>query len=115
MDKFPSLNTIAVWLGSEKYKTFHEQYARAKRIQAEFMADEIIEISDDNSEDEIFTDEGKRMLNKEFVLRSRLRVDSRKWIAAKLLPKKYGDVAYDHKDNTADTLKALIDVIRSGN
>jgi hypothetical protein len=31
------------------------------------------------------------MLNNEFVARSKLRVDSRKWILSKLLPKIYGD------------------------
>ena len=31
------------------------------------------------------------MANNEHIQRSRLRVDARKWIAAKLLPKRYGD------------------------
>jgi hypothetical protein len=31
------------------------------------------------------------MLNGEHVQRSRLRIESRKWLAAKLKPKKYGE------------------------
>ena len=41
-------------------------------------------------------------LNTEHVQRSRLRVDTRKWIASKLKPKKYGDKqAVEHSGNIA--------------
>ena len=30
-------------------------------------------------------------MNSEYVQRSRIRIDTRKWIASKLKPKKYGD------------------------
>lgn len=37
------------------------------------------------------------MVNHEQIARSRLRVDARKWAAAKLAPKKYGDrIAHEH-------------------
>lgn len=74
-------------------------YARARESQAEVLADEIIEIADDSSEDFIFAEGedkdgngAKKFINKEYVKRSALRVDARKWVAAKLLPKKYGDL-----------------------
>ena len=35
--------------------------------------------------------DGKEIINQDVIARSRLRVDARKWIASKLLPKKYGD------------------------
>ena len=56
------------------------------------MAEEILEISDFTGYDTIVNEKtGQEMLNSEWVARSRLRVDSRKWIACKLLPKVYGD------------------------
>lgn len=60
------------------------------------MADEILEISDDGSNDwmERLGKEGEPagwQLNGEHVQRSRLRVDTRKWILSKLAPKRYGD------------------------
>jgi len=74
-------------------------YARAREAQAEVLADEIVEIADDSSEDFIFAEGedqdgkgAKKYVNKEYVKRSALRVDARKWVAAKLLPKKYGDL-----------------------
>lgn len=66
------------------------QYARAMELRAEFMADEILDISDDSSNDTIYTEKGE-IENKEWTNRSKLRVDSRKWLLSKLMPKKYGD------------------------
>ena len=65
-----------------------DAYEEARMIQAEKMAiDVIIEISDNADEDE--TIDGKP--NSAAVNRSRLRVDSRKWIASKLHYKRFGD------------------------
>lgn len=92
----PHISTVMDWLmkgtnGDERYKDFAALYVRAREAQAEIMADEIVDIADDQTQDELFTDEGKRVCNSEFVQRSKLRVDARKWVAAKLLPRKYGD------------------------
>ncbi len=68
---------------------------------AEVLADEIIDISDDDSEDYIYIEESsadgksaKRVMNHEFVQRSRLKVDARKWYASKAAPRKYGDKSH---------------------
>jgi hypothetical protein len=59
------------------------------------LFDEIIDIADDSSQDEIVIDLGEGVKstrqNTEFVQRSRLRIDARKWVISKLNPKKYGD------------------------
>lgn len=83
-----TLSTVFLWLS--KHKEFSDNYARAKELQADFLAEEIIEIADDSSNDVLETEFGS-MENKEFVNRSKLRVDARKWVASKLKPKKYGD------------------------
>lgn len=69
---------------------FAERYTRAREVQAETLADEIISIADDDTGDWSDGEDGPR-LNAEHIQRSRLRVDARKWTAAKLAPKKYGD------------------------
>lgn len=66
------------------------KYTRARDIQADYLADQIIEIADDSAHDTIHTENGE-MENKEWVNRSKLRVEARKWIASKLKPKKYGE------------------------
>lgn len=68
-----------------------ERYTRACEIRWNSLADEIFDISDDNTDDDIFTEDGKRMPNTEWLSRSRLRVDTRKWFLSKVLPKVYGD------------------------
>lgn len=86
---WPNPNTIYEW--RIKIKDFGEMYARAKQSQVEVLVDEILSIADDTSNDYIANDEGKLVYNNEHVNRSRLRIDSRKWFAAKLAPRVYGD------------------------
>lgn len=85
-----SVQTVLNWLNNPEKKDFLAQYARAKEEQADFLAEEMIEIADDSSNDTILTEKGE-IENKEWTNRSKLRVETRKWISAKLKPKKYGD------------------------
>lgn len=88
--KLPEINispsTICFWL--QKFPEFAEQYARVKEMQAEMLADEIIAIADQATSNE----------NAQAI---RVRVDSRKWVASKLLAKKYGDKV-QHANESGD-------------
>ncbi len=88
---FPSKKqTIHVW--KLRHSEFNDLYVRAKQNQADLLAEEILEISDFIGLDtKVNFKTGEESLDAEWVARSRLRVDSRKWIACKLLPKVYGD------------------------
>ena len=88
-DHWPCEDTIYTWL--MKYSEFSELYAKAKIIQTTVLVDEILEIADNTSQDHIVNDEGKVISNSEWINRSRLRIDTRKWLASKLVPKVYGD------------------------
>lgn len=66
-------------------------YARAREDQADTLADEIVEIADDGTNDTYLNSDGIALTNQDVIARSKLRVDARKWIAAKLKPRKYGD------------------------
>lgn len=70
---------------------FADHYARAMSVRADMMAQEILDISDDDSLDIGFDDEGKPFVKGENIQRSKLKVDTRKWLMAKMQPKKYGD------------------------
>lgn len=118
---FPNVSTIFDWL--EVHPEFAKRYARAKREQAQLFAESIIEIADDDSKDLLAIDDyGNRIENKEFVNRSKLRIDARKWAAAHLDPKKWGDKLDITSDNekiqnvvplTADVVKAIADGLGS--
>ena len=93
-EAMPSTVTMFTWL--RVHTEFLNQYDRAKEECADMYAEEIVEIADDSTNDYIdVKDEngatGATRLNTEHVQRSRLRVDTRKWIASKLKAKKYGD------------------------
>ena len=85
----PARSTVHLWLAN--VEGFSDQYARACEIRADVYADQILEIADDASRDwiEKKNPDGStyQAFDAEHVQRSRLRIDSRKWMA----PKKYGD------------------------
>jgi hypothetical protein len=82
-DGMPSVVSVMSWLRTND--EFLKQYTRAKEEQADMMVEDMLTIADENSQDHTpFT--GGNVIN-----RDRLRVDTRKWIASKLKPKKYGD------------------------
>lgn len=92
-DDMPAATTVHQWVLDDK-EGFSKQYARAREIQAENMFDEILEISDDGSNDFMTIKKGDKEYNvedHEVTNRSKLRVDSRKWYLSKVLPKKFGD------------------------
>lgn len=78
--------TFAGWV-VEDHDGLAERYARAMQVRATVLADEIVEIADDSRQD---TDEEGRP-NHEHIQRSRLRVDTRKFVLAKVLPRIWGD------------------------
>ena len=91
---WPCQDTLFTWL--KIYPEFSEQYAQAKRCQIEVFIDEILDIADDSSQDEVISEQGSIVCNSEFSARSRLRIDTRKWRAAKLVPKVYGTPKNDN-------------------
>lgn len=89
---FPDLPceaTVNLW--RYKHEKFSADYKKAKLRQAELIAEECLDIADESAHDYIETDDGNVKCNTEFVNRSRLRIDTRKWLAGKLLPRQYGD------------------------
>lgn len=90
---FPDKSTVFRWLAARD--EFRDQYARAREVQVEHWADEIVEIADDGTNDwiERQNSDGStyEAVNSDHINRSRLRVDARKWLMSKLAPKKYGD------------------------
>ena len=95
MEDMPTDSTITNWILDKDKKEFLAQYAQAKAKCMDHFADEIVSIADDGAND-YYEREGKdgetiKALDHEHVSRSRLRIDTRKWLMSKLKPKKYGD------------------------
>jgi len=89
LEGFPSKQVVLSWLREDI--EFQTQYARACEERADKIFDELIEICDSTSDDIILDEEGKEVTNHNVINRDKLRIDTRKWILAKMNPKKYGD------------------------
>ncbi|MEL6364292.1 MAG: terminase small subunit protein [Pseudomonadota bacterium] len=72
--EMPSTSIVLREMAKNPYAA--EQYARARDAQADWFADELVEIADDKSGD---------------TQRDKLRVDTRKWVASKMKPRRYGE------------------------
>ena len=96
----PSKGTVIGWHmypeespgDTELLRRFSYQYAKARIVQAEGFVDECADIADDSSEDweereNKKTDTSYLSPNHEVINRSKLRVNTRQWLAQVYLPK----------------------------
>jgi hypothetical protein len=105
----PSMSTVFKWL--REIPDFSQRYAKACEERTEAQAEEMLDIADDGRNDFMASQEGDAAvvykLNGEAINRSRLRVDTRKWLMAKMKPKKYGDKIHTEHSGTV-SLEGLI-------
>lgn len=89
-DDMPDRSTVHLWVVEDR-EGFSYQYANARRAQALRWADEILDIADDGENDTYEDEDGNPRTDYDVIQRSRLRVDTRKWLLSKVLPKVYGE------------------------
>ena len=92
-DGKPHISTVIRWLAADE--NFASKYARAREMQAEVLADQMLEIADDASNDRIVIKDSegntvKVEQNNVAVARAKLQLEQRRWYAEKLRPKVYG-------------------------
>lgn len=96
-EDMPCLSTVFKWL--RENELFSQQYAIAKEECADALVEDMLDIADNQVDQPLVVDgvpmvhDGKMVMIKDAVSvnHARLRVDTRKWAASKLKPKKYGD------------------------
>lgn len=108
----PSMRTIVRWLADPAMVGFREMYYYARRVQAEIYIDEIFEIADDSSGDykKVWNSKHEEydiVPDNEHIQRSRVRIDTRKWFAAKMVPRIYGEKIEASLDVTGDLAELL--------
>jgi len=114
LEDMPAQSTIMAWLDGSRPE-FSEQYARAHEAYADKLAEETLLIADDSSRDTYVDSEGNVKTDSEAIQRSRLRVDTRKWLASKKAPKKYGDkIVQEHTgaDGGAIQVQSTVTFVR---
>ena len=86
----PDMSTVYRWMFANE--EFRVNYTRAREDQCETYADQLVSIADElpPMDQSGKTDSG-------YVAWQKTRIDTRKWIASKLKPKKFGDkVGVEH-------------------
>lgn len=86
----PVMSTMFKWI--REHEEFSNQYAKAKTESADALVEDMLHIADNEATQELTID-GEKVTVKDgaSVAHARLRVDTRKWAASKLKPKKYGE------------------------
>ena len=115
-EDMPHESTVRSWAIDPNHP-ISTQFRTAREVAYLRMADEMLEIADDGTNDWMLREgkDGKGTgydINGEHVQRSRLRVETRKWILSKMLPKVYGDkLTTEHtgKDGGAIETKGVSD------
>jgi len=88
----PTWSEVSWWV--RKDEECAQIYADAKAAQMDYLAEELLEIADDGKNDYMQRSDPNNpgyAFNGEHSARSRLRLDTRKWLMSKLKPRKYGD------------------------
>lgn len=91
----PTEATVRVW-ARDDVSGFYSQYARSRDIGLDAMGEEVIEISDTATPEQVQV--------------ARLRSDNRKWFTSKLAPKRYGDrVGVQHSNDPENPMPGAME------
>ena len=119
-ENMPAESNVRFWAIQDKPAGFAAQYERSRLAQMDAWADEILDIADDTSNDTHTTtyENGieRTSPNTEWISRSRLKVDARKWLMSKIAPKRYGEhlkIDQETKHSVDDSVGALFERIGS--
>ena len=76
-ERMPGRRTVLDWLDDEERRGFRTKYARAREAQADTLEEQMAEVAN--------------AATPETVQVAKLRIETMRWRASKLAPKKYGD------------------------
>lgn len=106
--KMPKKTAVYEWL--LRHKEFADIYARAREDQADTLADEIHAIADELPQQVVDEKGNATRYDSAYVQWQKNRVDARKWVAAKLKPKKYSDRIAHVGDNESDAININVNI-----
>lgn len=110
-DDMPAESTVRRW-ALDDHEGFFAKYARAREIGYLHMGDEMLEIADTTQEGVVVkeSEKGIETRSGDMIEHRKLRVETRKWTLARMLPKVYGDRQTHEVELSAnDRLLSLIE------
>lgn len=78
------------FLAAIKSQGLIDDYARAREVRADMIFDELMQIADEPIGQTVDED-GNTRLDSGWQQHKKQRIDTRKWVLARMNPKKYGD------------------------
>ena len=121
-ENMPSRETVYQWMYKARLESdkdsplarFPDNYRAAREYQAEVVYDDLLEIADDATNDWMDKQFGQttaRIPDPETAQRSKLRVDTRKWILARMNRKRYGEkVTQEHTGEGGGPVNYVVQV-----
>jgi hypothetical protein len=105
----PSERAVRFWV-LDDLNGFASQYARARAVGYERMAEEILAISDTPliGTKSVSKATGLEITEGDMIEHRRLQVDTRKWMLAKMLPKVYGDKQHVELTGQVDVVSSML-------
>ncbi|MGB2525683.1 hypothetical protein [Flagellimonas sp. SN16] len=99
-EELPDTKTFYSWIDDDEEKL--QQYARATEHRQDLIFEDILNIADTPKIGikTKTTEKGIETMEGDMIEHRRLQVDARKWMLAKMNPKKYGDKVF--QDHTTD-------------
>jgi hypothetical protein len=91
----PAKRSVLRWVAGDE--TLAKQYSEAQTMRAECYFDEIIAIADSKSDPQ----------------KTRVQIDARKWVLARMNPKKYGD-KFTQELTGSEGGPLVIEIVRHG-
>ena len=111
--EMPNRDTVSSWVIND-VQGFSGQYAKARDIALDMLADEVLEIAD-TTQLGVKTktdDTGKSETTEgDMIEHRRLRVDARKWYLSKLAPKRYGDKVINEHTGSVEIKHVVREII----
>jgi hypothetical protein len=91
MEGGPTVGAFLLWVSEDPAAA--DRYARARSMCLDAMAEDILDIADTAriGQKSVSKATGLEITEGDMVERSRLQVEARKWLMAKLAPQKYGE------------------------
>lgn len=106
---YPAYDTFCKWIEEEGKEERIERYLGACEARAALIFNECLEIADKQDKDVKTDKDGKKYTDHNVINRSRLMIETRKWMLGKMNPTKYGDriqndVVIDDKRKSIDDI-----------
>lgn len=101
------LSTFYIWI--KENPSFEKSYNYAREIRSDILFEELIDIADTPEEGVITTEKptGIEIRRGDMEGHRRLKIDTRKWVVAKMNPKKYGEKPKEFDEKETDKLEVV--------